>query len=133
MSVLSSLNVVGFLVDLWKGHQEQKTQRTIASAKVKEAVVQGQTQLELSTAQWEALAVAQTEHSWKDEYVTLIITSPIALLLLGGIVGAFTNDTRLLEGVIAGIVAIESTGVDMGVMVSSVVFAAIGLRFVRGR
>lgn len=133
ITALNPLNVVSFITDLWKGHQDRKTQKEIAQAKIKEATIQGQTQLELTTAQWEALAVAQTENTWKDEYVTIIVTSPIALLLLGGIVGAFTGDMRLIEGVTGGVIAIEQTGVDMGDMITAVVFAAIGLRVIRGR
>lgn len=131
MNPLNILNVVGWIKDLYTARQEHKANTEIAKAAVKQASIEGQTQLELTSAQWEALAVAQTANSWKDEYVTIIITSPIALLLLGGLVGAITGDTSVLVGVSTGIAAIEATGVDMGFLMSTVTLAAIGLKFIR--
>jgi hypothetical protein len=131
MNPLNILNVVGFIKDLYTARQEHKANVEIAKAAVKQASIEGQTQLELTSAQWEALAVAQTANSWKDEYVTIVITSPIALLLLGGLVGAFTGDTSVLVGVSTGIAAIEAVGVDMGFLMSAVTLAAIGLKFIR--
>lgn len=131
MNPLNILNVVGFIKDLYVARQEQKTNRELAQAAVKKASVEGQTQIELTTAQWESLAIAQTANSWKDEYVTIIITSPIALLLIGGLVGAFTGDTSVLLGVSTGVAAIEATGVDMGFLMTAVTLAAIGLKFIR--
>lgn len=119
------------LMEIFKARQELKANKELAQAKVKQASIEGQTQLEMTAAEWEALAVAQTANTWKDEYVTIVVTAPLILLLIGGIYGTLTGDTSLLAGVTAGIVAIESTGVDMGLLMNTVVFAAIGLKFWR--
>ncbi len=130
---INPLNIVGYVIDIYKARQQAKVDKEVAQAKVKQAVAEGETQLELTKAQWESIAVAQTEHSWKDEYVTIVITSPILLILLGGIAASLTGSTAILDGTIAGITALESTGVDMGLLMQTVVFAAIGLKFVRGK
>jgi hypothetical protein len=130
-SSLNPLNVINGVVEIFKMRNEQRINKEIASAKVKQATIEGQTQLEMTSAQWEALAVQQTENSWKDEYVTIVITSPLLLLLIGGVYGAITGDTRIIVGAGAAIEAIESTGVELGFLMNSVVLAAIGLKFWR--
>lgn len=125
------MSAINGVIDLFKARNEIRMQREIATAKIKQATLEGQTQLEMSAAQWEAIAIAQTANSWKDEYVTIVITSPLLLFIIGGVYGAFTGDTRIMLGVTAGIEAIESTGVELGFLMNTVVVAAIGLKFWR--
>lgn len=127
------LILLGPVMEFFKSKQEEKANREIAAAKIKELTIEQGTQLELSRAQWEAIAVQQTSESWKDEYVTLIVTLPLVLIMLGGVYGAFTQDMRLLEGIISGITALEVLGLDMGTLMMAVVLAAIGLRYCKVR
>jgi hypothetical protein len=128
---LNPLNLLGPVLDIFKARQEAKINKELANAKVKQATIEGQTQVEMSAAEWEALAVQQTGNSWKDEYVTIVITSPILLLIVGGVYGALSGDARILVGATTAIEAIESSGVDLGFLMNSVVLAAIGLKFWR--
>lgn len=130
-SSLNPIPIITGVIDIFKARNELRVNREIATAKVKQATIEGQTQLEMTAAQWEALAVQQTTSSWKDEYVTIVVTSPLLMFLVGGVYSALTGDTRILLGVTAGIEAIESTGVELGFLMSTVVLAAIGLKFWR--
>lgn len=113
--------------------QDRKAAKESGELKLKQIKQTGDTNIKLTDAEWEAVAAKGMLESWKDEYLTVIITSPIPMLLAGGIILAFTGDERLMEGTIAGIKAIEATGVDMGLLMSAVVFSGVGLKIWRAR
>jgi hypothetical protein len=88
---------------------------------------------QVSSAEWEALGVAAGENSWKDEYVTLIVTLPIPFIFVGNVVAAFTGDQTIL---LANTAALKELGVLMdtsyGQLVFAVCLAAIGLKSIKG-
>ena len=94
-------------------------------------------QVELAHAEWENLSVPGLDNSLKDEWVTLIVTLPIVVMLVGTLVAGFTgNDTLLvaskemvtnLNNLFAG----GSFGLSFGDVAATVIFAAIGLRLWR--
>lgn len=110
--------------------QEIKSAKQTAEAKLAQAKTDGNFHLQLSDREWEALAVKGTQDSWKDEYVTILITSPIALILLGAVLTAFGVDAgpKLLTGAKDGIKELTTLGMDYGFVLSAVVLAAIGLK-----
>ena len=110
--------------------QDNKAAIKSASAKLAQTVEGGRQELKLTDAEWESLAVQTQKDSWKDEYVTLIITAPILMILLGSLSASlgFDHGPLVLEGALAGIVALKALGMDYGFLVNSVVLAAIGLK-----
>ena len=130
-SLFSSLvspvtNVIG------KYQDRQKAAET-ATAKIAKAKLEGEQTLTLTDAEWENIAVGKTDSSWKDEYVTLIITFPIVGILGGAVWLAFTGDGRLLDGVKSGIAELQTLGVDFGTLMGAVVYAALGLKLWRAK
>lgn len=99
---------------------------------IKKAQVDGQNSLNLTDAQWEAVNADNQSGTWKDEYVTVVCTSPYVFIFLGAVVAAFGND-QLLQGSMTGVAKLQSIGVDVGHLCQVVVYAAIGLKLWRGR
>jgi len=66
----------------YQAKQTRKAAAESAQAKLKLVGQEKRFDLDLKEAEWEALAKQQESASWKDEYVTLIITSPFVLLFL---------------------------------------------------
>ena len=110
--------------------QEIKAATKTAAAKLASVKEVGAQNLELTDAEWESLSVQTQQGSWKDEYVTLIITSPIVLILVGAVMAAlgFTAGSQILTGTLNGITELKALGMDYGLLVNGVVFAAIGLK-----
>lgn len=131
MSVFSSL--VSPVANAYKAHQERRANEEAAKAKLQLAKTDGEYKIQLTDAEWEALAVKGTESSWKDEYVTLVITSPLIGIFVGSLWFAVTGDETLLAGVNMGIANLTALGVDYGEVMAVVVYAAVGLKFWRGR
>ncbi len=111
--------------------QEITANKERAVAKLKQSKQEGQQHIILTDAEGEAMLANGLAGSWKDEYVTIVITFPIVLIMLGTLYFAFTQDDRMLQAGVESIKALESAGVDMGFLMEAVVLAAISLKIWR--
>ncbi len=111
--------------------QEITANKERAVAKLKQSKQEGQQHIILTDAEGEAMLSNGLAGSWKDEYVTIVITFPIVLIMLGTLYFAFTQDDRMLQAGVESIKALESAGVDMGFLMEAVVLAAISLKIWR--
>ena len=84
----------------------------------------------MTDAEWESIASEKQDSTWKDEYITVSVASILNLIVIGGIAAAF-GEPRVLEGVSIALKALSDAGVDMGTLLTAVVFAAIGLKLWR--
>ena len=111
--------------------QEITANKEKAIAKLKQSKQEGQQHIILTDAEGEAMLANGLAGSCKDEYVTIVITFPIVLIMLGTLYFAFTQDDRMLQAGVESIKALESAGVDMGFLMEAVVLAAISLKIWR--
>jgi len=129
---MSGIPILGNIIDgvtgYFKKKQELKSAEESAKLKIKSANEDAQNNLRLTDAEWESLAVSKQDSTWKDEYVTVIITMAIPLTFIGAIYMAFTGDARLLEGINTALVRMKDLGVDWGSLMNTVVLAAVGLK-----
>jgi len=125
--------VVKPLSSMYTKNQDRKQAKETGRAKLSQAKLSNETQITLSDAEWEAINAANQDSSWKDEYVTIIITLPVVGILAGAVWLAYAGDARLLTGTVEGIRALNEAGVDMGEMMTAVVFAAVGLKLWRAK
>lgn len=116
------------LGEKWIGRKQAKD-----SLKAKAVMAKNQqaTDVTLSDAEWETIATGKQDTTWKDEWVTIIFTLPVPGIFLGAVYGSMTGDTRLTEGVVEGIMALNNVGIPMDVLMTATVFAAIGLKLWR--
>lgn len=132
MSALSALSVlVKPLTAVYETYIDRKKTKDSLKSKAALAKQADATNVTLTDAEWELASKQLEQDSWKDEYVTLVITSPLLGILGGSVYHAFTTDDRLLQGVLSGIEAIGTLGIDMGVLMEIVVLAAVGLKIWR--
>lgn len=128
-----SSSIVEPVAKVFEKREARKAAKVSGEAKLALAKQSGEQQVTLTDAEWEEVSVSNQNTTWKDEYITVVITSPIIGILVGAILLAFTGDDRLLEGVNHGITALKATGVDMGELMYIVVLAAVGLKAWRSR
>lgn len=116
---------------IFEKREERKKAVQTAQKKIEQANADTQNSLQLSDAEWESLNLSTQQQSWKDEYVTIIVTLPIPLLFLGCIYFAVTGDSKFLDGVNMAIANLAALGMDWDKLITMVVMAAIGLKFWR--
>ena len=112
---------------------ERKMARELAEAKVKAAKVSGDQEVTLKDAEWESLAVSGLSKTWKDEYLTVIITSPLILIFLGALWLFWTGDSALIDATIVALTKLGELGIDMGALMYIVTLAGVGLKLWRAR
>ena len=110
--------------------QERKMAKESAKGKLALAKQEGQFNLEMKDSEWEVIGQQLQGGTWKDEYITVSIVSVFNLIIAGGILAAFGDD-RLLTGIGFAMQAMTQAGVDVGTLLTAVVFAGIGLKFWR--
>lgn len=130
--------LLGFIPALIKGgfnlaneKVEAKKLKQTAEAKLKLKKETNDTNIELTDAEWESLGQKGLSDSWKDEYVTLIVTAPIVSVLVGAVWNAFTGNSALLTGTLDGIEKLTLLGLNWDVLTTAVVLAAVGLKIWR--
>lgn len=120
--------IIGALIEgatgLFKGRQERKKIKVQAEAKLK-------LNQQLSDSEWEALGVQAGMDSWKDEYITVVVTLPIPLIFIGNIVAIFSPEAG--QAVLkANTDALQQLGDLMetpyGTLILWVALAAVGIK-----
>tara|TARA_S200002703_G_scaffold156660_1_gene162782 strand:+ start:590 stop:985 length:396 start_codon:yes stop_codon:yes gene_type:complete len=118
------------VIGVFNKRTERRMAKEAARSKLKLAQQEGQQTVTMTDAEWESLSVQVNENSWKDEYLTIVITSPIVILILGGILAAFGHP-GVLTGIDLAVKSIREAGVDMGFLMEAVVLAGMGLKLWR--
>lgn len=107
---------------------KRRAAQTKARAKLAAAKAENKQELALKVEEWETIAARGLNDSWKDEYVTLVLTAPLVAIMIGSLIFGLTGDTRLLDGVERAMQIFKSMGIDMGNLIYVVVLAAIGFK-----
>ena len=115
--------------------QEIKQTAVTAQAKLAQAKLSGDQSITLTDAEWESLSLKTQEDSWKDEYITIVITSPIVTLMVGNIMAAFgmPEGVQIVDGTKQAIQDLVVLGMDYGFLIGAVTMAAVGLKVWRGK
>ena len=133
LPILSTLaqGVVGFFTK----KQDIKKTAEIAKAKLLHAKESNNQEISLTDAEWESLSVKTQDETWKDEYITVVITSPIVTLMVGNIMAAFgmPEGVAVVEGTKEAIKDLIVLGMDYGFLIGAVTMAAVGLKVWRGK
>jgi hypothetical protein len=135
--MINPIAIIGSVIEGVSGYfgkkQEIKKVKAVAESKLALKKVSNDHEVTLSDAEWEAIGQKGLTDSWKDEYITIIITIPIPGIIVGAVWKAFTGNDALLNGVLDGVGALSELGLDWKTMTLAVVFAAIGLKMWRAK
>lgn len=112
--------------EAYKAHAERGLAEHTLEAKIVEAKLANETQLQLSAQERDVLAQWQQQSTWKDEYVTVSLVSIFNLVLVGGIAAAFGRP-EILDGTEHAVRALTEMGVDVGQLLEITVYCALGL------
>lgn len=103
--------------------------RRAAQAKLDLAKQEGAQDLQLHRAEWENLQAAGLANTWKDEWVLIIFTAPLVVLLAGALI--YPWSPTLMEGGERMLQVFDQVGVDYNYLLGIVVLASVGIRVFR--
>ena len=96
--MLNIFNAVAGIAGNWV---DGKVEETKAKAAVKVEKAKAEAEVHKKVAQgkidWEANAIDATKGSWKDEYLTVVLTLPAILLFIPGLTGYIREGFEVLE------------------------------------
>lgn len=116
------------IANIFQTKQERKKLVEQAEAKLKHTKVANEHEVTLTDAEAESIMAQQSGDTWKDEYVTIVVTAPILGILAGAVMHAFGYGPELLDGTLKGVAELKSLGLDWGFLTEAVVISAIGLK-----
>lgn len=100
--------------------------------RIQQAKVDGKNDLDLTDAEWEAVSAKSGDGSWKDEYAVVTMTAWVWVGLVGAIMTAY-GKPEVLEGVSIFIRLCTDNAIDIGMLTTTVIYAAVGLKLWRSR
>ena len=137
LALLNPSTIIGKGIDAYTANKKGKVDKEKLQIQAKHALLmakeKGEQEVTMTDAHWEAIAQEKSDGTWKDEYVTLIFTLPVPLIMLGTIWYAYTGDSKLLDGTIAGIGSLRELGLDWKELTYAIVLAAVGLKVWRSK
>lgn len=119
------------IANIFVKKEERKKATAIIKAETIKGTKEGETAVTLTNAQWDLVSKQNETDTWKDEYITLLITSPLVCILLGNIIAVVFGSTALLEANTASLLQLQDMGIDMGELMLYTVLAALGLKVLK--
>ena len=96
--------------------------------KIKEKQIDRVMNAEDKLSEWEAIQAEGGNHSWKDEYITIIITIPIPIIFFSVMYSVISGDPSVAEGAKAGVTALKELVPNYHELLYIVSLAAIGIK-----
>ena len=118
------------VTEIVKKRQDRKIAQDSAVAKLQMKALDSSTQIEFNDQEWERISAAQKQNSWTDEYATVSILSILNIIVFGGIMAAF-GEPRVMMGIGMAVQALQASEVNIGLLMETVVFAAVGIHVLR--
>ncbi|RZO82967.1 MAG: hypothetical protein EVA65_15600 [Oceanococcus sp.] len=119
------------IADIFSKREDRKKAVAIIKSETARAETDGDVAVKLSKAQWEIISKKSEVDTWKDEYITIVVTAPLILIVLGALQAAFGLGTELLDAVATIFKEANQAGIDMGELMLWTVLAGIGIKAVK--
>ena len=121
------------IADYFTKREDRKTAEDAIKGKIALAKVNKDAKLELADHEIQVLRTKNADNSWKDEYVTVLVSMPIIVSALGSIVGVAFPEVGGRMGVAAAEIADIMTGetIDFAWLWGGVVSVSLGTKSLR--
>jgi len=96
--------------------------------KVKQQQIQRLMNSDDTEAEWEAIQAENSNNSWKDEYITVIISFPVPVIFIAVFLSVVLGDPLYAQGAKAGVDAIKELLPNYEDLLMAVCLAAIGIK-----
>lgn len=107
------------------------TVRNDNKTKIKRQQIQRLMNSDDKEAEWEAIQAEGGNSSWKDEYITVIISFPVPVIFIAVFFSVVFGDPVYAQGAKAGVDAIKELLPNYEDLLMAVCLAAIGIKALR--
>lgn len=128
-------SVASSVIDLIGKREARRKAKITGRNKVAAIRANSEADVAMSRAEWENLAVRGLDDSWKDEFVLVLATGPLAVALLGALIDPVLAACGIPYSLLATAERMMSiygsAGVDYAAVLGIAVLAALGIRWTR--
>ena len=104
------------------------TKKNDNKTKVKQQQIQRLMNADDKEAEWEAIQAEGGNNSWKDEYITVIISFPVPVIFIAVFVSVISGDPVYAQAAKSGIDAVKELLPNYEDLLMAVCLAAIGIK-----
>jgi hypothetical protein len=104
------------------------TKKNENKAKVKQQQIQRLMNADDKEAEWESIQAESGNSSWKDEYITVIISFPVPTIFIAVFASVITGNAIYAEAANSGIEAVKNLLPNYEDLLMAVCLAAIGIK-----
>lgn len=104
------------------------TKKNESKTRVKQQKIQRLMNADDKEAEWELIQAEGGNSSWKDEYITVIISFPVPVIFIAVFFSVVFNDPIYAQGAKAGVEAIKELLPNYEDLLMAVCLAAIGIK-----
>lgn len=120
--------VVGVIGSAFEARETRKTQQKSLDAKIAMKRDDNSTNIVFNEQDWELMSKRNENESWKDEWITLIISLPIPMLFLSVFLGVLFDVPLLITAVNDAIKALKDLIPNYEYLLGLVVTAALSIK-----
>lgn len=133
MSILSDVvsGAIKPIANVFSKREDRKNAIGKAKLATEESRNNNETKIILTDKEWEALSKAAEGGTWKDEYVTLIVTAPILMIIIGSLASTMGHPEILVSTKQALVELDTALKGTYGTIMLYTVLAAIGIRAIK--
>lgn len=107
------------------------TKKNDNKTKIKKAQIDRLVNAEDKLSEWETIQAENSNDSWKDEYITLIVTLPLATTFIAVFCAVVFNEPELAKAASEGVRAVKELVPNYEELLYIVCLAALGIRAIR--
>lgn len=122
---MNPLSILGAIVSPVTNYLEKRDENKTQVINKKLERIQN---AEDAAAAWELVQAENTSGSWKDEYITIIITAPIVIVFLAVLWSVCTGDATAVTAAKEALAAVKELVPSYDELLYVVVLAALGLK-----
>lgn len=108
--------------------EDRKTMEKQIDGKIAMQKQGGETQVAFNEQELDAISKRNEADTWKDEYLTLVMTSPLLTTFFGVFVGVLFNKPEIMEAVTASNKSLLEFVPNYQELLAATIFAGLGLR-----
>ena len=113
--------------------EERKTMEKQIDGKIAMQKQGGETQVIFNEQEIDIIAKRNENNTWKDEYLTLVMTSPVLTTFFGVFLGILLNRPEIIDAVTASNKALLELVPNYQEYLGATIFAGLGLRAFKKR
>lgn len=117
--------IIGGVLGFLGKRSDRKAAKDAIAGKVALAKEQGKQHVDVTTAEWEAVVARGMDSSWKDEYLTVLLSLPIAVCCVGAFYAPALDAGRDM------LLTFKEAGLQYNMLFMLAVSASFGVKVLR--